>query len=617
MSDTYPRRRRSQVVRCLERLEGRCVLDGAGLLPLAVLDVDQSGTVEPIDALLPINELNANGSRRLSDAGTSVELLRLDVDGDAWISPSDALCVINALNAYPQPPVIAASLAPASDPDGNGVVIVDHVTLVGQTAPGNTVAWGLAPTSLENPANVALASQVVADAQGYFRLDLTLGAGMSAWRAETTDPLGRTTSSSKTIRRGDVALDWNAALLNVIRDWTTLSNDPYTNRVVTERPPVAARNLAMVHVALFDAWNGIERTAAPLYFDLPAPAGASSVAAAAAAAQRTAAALYTAADERAVFDAALAEALATVPDGPSEDAGVAYGRQVADAVLAWRANDGSRATVSYVPGTAPGDWNRTFPDFLPPLLPQWPDVAPLAIPATTAFLPPAPPALDTAEYAANVDEVLRLGGYVSAERTDEQKEIALFWADGGGTFTPPGHWNQIASDVSLARGESLGENARWLALLNIAMADAGIVAWDAKYTYELWRPIDAIRRGDTDGNSATTADPTWIPLLKTPPFPSYTSGHSTFSGAAATILTARFGPDVHFTTQADGHEGFETRPLAKDAVVSRSFTSFQQAADEAGKSRIYGGIHYEFDNAAGLASGRAIGKFVVERFGGT
>ena len=173
-----------------------------------------------------------------------------------------------------------------------------------------------------------------------------------------------------------------------------------------------------------------------------------------------------------------------------------------------------------------------FPDFLPPLLPQWPNVTPFAMTSGSQFRPAAPPALDSAEYAANVDEVMRLGGLNSTTRTADQTAIALFWADGGGTFTPPGHWNQIAADVSLERGNTLAERARLFALLNIALADAGISAWDAKYAFDLWRPIDAIRRGDTDGNDATIADPTWTPLLKTPPFPTYTSGHSTFSGAA-------------------------------------------------------------------------------------
>lgn len=320
------------------------------------------------------------------------------------------------------------------------------------------------------------------------------------------------------------------------------------------------------------------------------------------------------ADVRAVFDAALAEALATVPDGLGKTQGIALGQQVGDAILAWRSTDGAGATVPYTPGIDPGDWNRTFPDFLPPLLPQWPQVTPFGMTSGSQFRPAAPPALDSAEYSAAVDEVLQLGGISSSVRTAEQTEIALFWADGGGTFTPPGHWNQIAADVALDQGNTLAENARLFALLDIALGDAGISSWDAKYTYNLWRPIDAIRRGDTDGNDETDADATWTPLLKTPPFPTYTSGHSTFSGAADAVLTSFFGPNVHFVNQSDGHNGFRQRPLSDEQVVTRSFDSFSQAADEAGRSRIYGGIHFQFDNTAGLAAGRALGSYVVANF---
>jgi len=426
--------------------------------------------------------------------------------------------------------------------------------------------------------------------------------------------LGESLAVERTVRHGDVILGWNASLLGVIRDWTTTSNDPYPNRIVTERPPVAARNLAMVHAAMYDAVNSIEQTHQAYHVDIAAPAGASPVAAAAAAAHRVASQLYQEPDELAVFNAALAEALATVPDGLAETNGVALGRQVADAMLALRSTDGASADVAYTPGTDPGDWNRTFPDFVPPLLTQWPDVVPFAMTSGSQFRPAAPPTLDSAEYAAAVDEVMQLGRFDSPTRTAEQTEIAIFWGDGGGTATPPGRWNQIAADVALEYGNTLAENARLFALLNIAEADAGIAAWDAKYAYELWRPIDAIRRSDTDGNDATGVDPTWTPLIITPPFPTYTSGHSTFSGAADAVLSSLVGSNVHFTTQSDAHSSFAQRPLAQRDVVTRSFDSFTEAADEAGRSRIYGGIHFEFDNTAGLDAGRALGSYVVANF---
>jgi membrane-associated phospholipid phosphatase len=228
------------------------------------------------------------------------------------------------------------------------------------------------------------------------------------------------------------------------------------------------------------------------------------------------------------------------------------------------------------------------------------------------FRPTAPPALASTDYAAAVDQVRRLGSAGSTERTADQTAIANFWADGGGTSTPPGHWNQIAMDIGLEHNQSLLENARMLALVNFAMADAGIASWDAKYASNLWRPIDAIHLADTDGNAATTADAAWSPLLNTPSFPSYVSGHSTFSAAAAEVLTALLGENVAFTTRADpGSTG--VWPPADDVapLQVRSFDSFDSAAQEAGISRIYGGIHYSFDNAAGLELGHDIGQLVI------
>ncbi|HND51421.1 MAG TPA: vanadium-dependent haloperoxidase, partial [Pirellulaceae bacterium] len=525
---------------------------------------------------------------------------------------------------------LAVGLSPDSDPDGNGVVLRQEVTLVGQTAPSSSVVVEVAAVEYVGAdAGAAFATpfatvETTSDSAGRFTIDARLARGANLVRVTARDSHGQQSVFERPLLVGDVIVDWNQALLSVIRDWTTLSNDPYTNRVVTERPPVAARNLAMIHGAMYDAVNAIDGTHAAYRYspdfshmsadERAAIEGASPVAAAATAAFDVATRLYREADERAVFAAALAEALATLPDGPSKNSGVAIGHAAAAAMLAARQGDGASSVVSYSPGTAPGEWRRTFPDFLPPLLPQWPDVRPFAMTDGAQFRPPAPPSLDSAEYAANVDEVQRLGGFNSVERTADQTEIALFWADGGGSFTPPGHWNQIATEVSLARGLSLSDNARLFALLDIALADAGIAAWDAKYEYDLWRPIDAIRLAATDGNPATTASPTWIPLLKTPPFPTYISGHSTFSGAADAVLSAVLGDEIKFVDISDGHQGFSTRPLADQQIYVRQFANFTAAAEEAGRSRIYGGIHFQFDNTAGLATGRSIGRYVVDQF---
>ena len=205
---------------------------------------------------------------------------------------------------------------------------------------------------------------------------------------------------------------------------------------------------------------------------------------------------------------------------------------------------------------------------------------------------------------------MKLGSKTSTTRTADQTTIANFWADGGGTFTPPGHWNRIAADASLNNKQNLIDSARTMALVNIALADAGISCWDAKYLYELWRPIDAIRKADTDGNPATVQDPTWSPLLVTPPFPAYTSGHSTFSAASAQVLTLLFGDNYAFVTQMDQPTNTSQVNYDPSKRVVRNFSSFTQAAEEASMSRIYGGIHFLFDGTQGLASGYSIGSLV-------
>jgi hypothetical protein len=390
-------------------------------------------------------------------------------------------------------------------------------------------------------------------------------------------------------REPDLVLRWNeAALLAVKEDGTP--------------PPLAARNLATVHAAVYDAVNAVYRTHRPYLVDAHPPPGTSAEAAAAIAAHRALVQLYPRQVPR--FNALLDESFRHLPDGPGKADGVALGQFTAEAVLGWRENDGAGRTSAYAPRRGAGLWRPTPPAFQPALLPQWPSLVCFAMRAGSQFRPPPPPALTSAAYTAAYEEVRSLGGLRSPARTREQTEIARFWADGEGTVTPPGHWNRIAQAVALARGSTPAENARLFALLNIALADAGVVAWDCKFHFDFWRPVQAIREAASTGNPDTPADPDWAPLLPTPPFPSYTSGHSTFSAAAAGVLAAYFGrDDVPFTSTADGLPG-----------VTRSFPGFWAAAQEAGQSRIYGGLHWQFDNTQGLASGRALGRYVAERF---
>lgn len=389
--------------------------------------------------------------------------------------------------------------------------------------------------------------------------------------------------------RADVVTEWNEAALEAIR-------------VARTAPPPASRNLAMLHVAIYDAVNGIRRTHEPYFVHDKAPGAASIEAAASAAARRVLLALYP--TQSTAFDALYEEQIARVRGGPQLRFGVAWGEAVADATLAWRATDHSSDVVPYTPGTGAGAWVPTAPGFAASLFPQWPGVRPFAMEGAGQFRPPAPPALDSQEWADEYNLTKEIGSATSATRTLQETEIARFWADGAGTVTPPGHWNVIAQDVSGQQHLTLEQNARLFALLNIAEADAAIVSWDCKYAFNFWRPITAIRNGGLDAREDTVAEAGWTPLLVTPPFPEYTSGHSTFSSAGATVLAAFFGrDDVAFTTFSEDLPG-----------VSRSFSSFSQAALEAGMSRIFGGIHFLSANRAGLSSGGQLGAFVAANF---
>lgn len=594
--------------RRVECLEPRRVLVSSWQNSDLAFDVDASELVTPVDSLIVINHINQGGSRSLTYTAPSDSDAYLDVSGDGFLSPLDALLIINALNKSGSAPTIAASAVASDDPNFNGILLSEQLHLSGQTTANSRVRL----RRLDEAGQATkLAWQGTSDSEGRFQHVLAVGPGLNAFAIEVRDELGRKTSVNKAVYLGDIVADWNATVLNAIRDWTGVSNDPYPNRIVPSPPPVAAKNLAMVHLAMFDAGNGVEGRFAPYLSGLPQDAGASSVAAMATAAHRVASQLYSDRDELPVWDATLAASLAQVPECDAKTRGIRLGEEVATRLLSLRANDGSRAVSSYSPSSAPGHWNRPSPDFTPPLVPQWRGVTPFALNEVATYRPPAPPTLESPEYVAAVDEVMRLGKLGSSERTAEQTEIAKFWSDGAGTATPPGHWNRIATDLLMTDGRDLLDHARTLALLNLALADAAIAAWDAKYQYDLWRPADAIRRAAEDGNPATMPDSEWSPLLKTPAFPSYVSGHSTFSAAAATVLTSIYGGDKAFSSSTDPQSGLTQRPLAPELITTRSYTSFWHAAEEAGRSRIYGGIHYAFDNTAGLELGREVGEAVI------
>jgi uncharacterized protein (TIGR03382 family) len=387
--------------------------------------------------------------------------------------------------------------------------------------------------------------------------------------------------------QADIITGWNQASLDTIKPTSTA-------------PPPAARTLALVHTAMCNAVSGLSASPAMYGGFAAAGAGPSAHAAAAQAARDVLAALYP--SRTAIYDARLAQDLASLGAGPEVLAGRDYGSSAATHILNLRAGDGSVAPSTHIFTTGIGRYRATSASPADPVLQQYAAMTRWTMNSASQFRQGPPPAPGSAEYAAAFDQVKTLGrsdAQALGNRTAEQTEIAHFWAANAGSYTPPGQWNQIAQAVAGARSDGLEFNARAFALLNIALSEASIVAWDHKEHYDFWRPITGITVDD-DGNPLTVQDTSWTPLLATPPHQSSTSGHSTFSAAAATTLALVYGTDLIGFSFADDTSG-----------VTRSFGGFWQAAQEAGMSRIYGGIHWMFDNSAGLASGAEVGRWVV------
>jgi hypothetical protein len=303
---------------------------------------------------------------------------------------------------------------------------------------------------------------------------------------------------------------------------------------------------------------------------------------------------------------AYALVLAGIPDGAAKTAGIALGQAAAAAILSLRSSDHATALVPYTPGTQPGDWQPTpnpipfdppaAADHLPASLPGWGHVTPFVLRRSTQFEPDGPPKLSGKRYARDYNEVEEIGEKDSAIRTAEQTSIARFWYENS-----PAAWSRIAIVVADSRGLNLWDTARLLTLVNLAMADGYIAGFETKYDFNFWRPVTAIRAGDTDGNDATIADPNWSSLLNTPAIPDYTSTHSVAGGASAEVLRRFFdNDDVPITTTSG----------VPFAGLTRSYTSFSQAAAENGDSRVYAGIHFRSAVEDGIKQGEKIGHFV-------
>lgn len=361
-----------------------------------------------------------------------------------------------------------------------------------------------------------------------------------------------------------------------------------------QSPPVQTRTYAILHVAIHDALNAIERHSGPYVLEMRAVPGASTTAAVAAAARDTLIALIPSQAES--FEKTYSEALAGVSDGGARASGVAIGRAAAALILSRRSADGSNYTADWSPGFAPGQYRQTPPANAPPIVPYWGKVTPFALRNSWQFRVDPPPDVYSDQYADELNEIKRIGGATSRERNDEQSEIARHWYEASGQA-----WNRIARTVSEQQRLDVWENGRLFALVNIALADGYIGNFESKYVYNFWRPITAIRDGDIDGNLDTVGEFEWSPFLVTPAIPEWPSGHATVGAAAAEVMARFFGTDSI---------AFRTTAGVPYAGTTRQYYSFSEAALENANSRVLAGIHFRTSCLAGLWQGQRIGDYV-------
>ena len=387
-----------------------------------------------------------------------------------------------------------------------------------------------------------------------------------------------------------------AARADALDDWAEV----YLRALKAENtsPALGSRNMAIFALAVADVVDAAEPRWGPYLFTARVTEPVDVEAAIAAAARDTGVALFP--SRRAEFNSLWERTQSGLGTNVARQAGHLLGFASAAAHLKVRAADGSNTRAPYIPTNAPGAWRRTPPYFRPPDLPHWQRVRPFALREAAQFRPPGPPALASERFAQDYILTHDFGGKKSAARTADQTVAARFWSDFTGTATPPGHWAQITLALARSNNLALPEKVRLFALVQTALADAGIACWDAKFTFNFWRPITACR--GVTGNPRIVADPDWAPLLVNPSFPEYVSGHSTFSGAAAEVLRRWFGrDDLQFTISSDTLPG-----------VTRHFTSLKTAVDEIGMSRIWGGIHFHSADADGQELGRKVGDWTFD-----
>jgi hypothetical protein len=435
---------------------------------------------------------------------------------------------------------------------------------------------------------------------------------------------------------------WNATAV----DASGLDHTPVAlgeNRIFGEQlgPTRASRAMAIVHIAMFDAVNAINGDYQSYTHIAKAHRGASMDAAIAQAAHDTLVALFP--SQRTTFDQVLATELAQMPNNRPKADGIDLGHRAAAAILAQRTSDGSAQIephlgAQFFPNSMPGYWRQDPISQSPIALgANWGSVTPFVVQSSFQFRAPAPPAITSAEYATAYNEARLYGGdgiTTPTNRTADQTEIGTYWAYDGtpSLCAPPRLYNQLAMHIADQLGTSANpvELARLLALVNVAMADAGISVWESKFFYQYWRPVTAIRESDPgtgpsglgDGNPTTVGDPAFKPLGApasnltgpnfTPPFPSYPSGHGAFGGALFEILRNYYGrDDIAFTFTSDEFNGttIDNQGIVRP-LKPRSFSSLSQAEEENGQSRIYLGIHWSFDKVQAIAQGRKVADYV-------
>jgi hypothetical protein len=379
------------------------------------------------------------------------------------------------------------------------------------------------------------------------------------------------------------------ACADVVTDWNATTNALVANDV-GNNPRL--RTLAMVHVAMSDAINTVQNHYSRVVATLPAAPSASPEAAAATAARQILITIYP--EQKAKIEEAHAASLRAVPDGPAKTEGVKLGLAVAEAVQADRARDGTNAPDTYRPHAAPGAYVPTTP----PLWEQYARATPWVIKSADQFRPGPPPALSSPEYARDYNEVKSLGGATSTARTPAQSEAVTFW----GNVNFGGAWQEAARELSIKRGLSLAQSARLFALLNMSLANAYIVNWEAKYYYNFWRPVTAIRNGDRDGNDATERDAGWTSFNPTPLHPEYPSQATINATIASAVLESVFGPvnAIPFTATD-----------VRDAKRTRAFTSLADMAEEQKNVRVWGGVHYRFAIRTSEDVGRKVAAYMI------